>query len=50
MQTIDQSAASWAAGDMVGGSLEWFAEHLAEIGQAWGSERESVRELISGSR
>lgn len=37
-------------GDMVGGSLEWFAEHLAEIGQAWESEREMVRELIAGSR
>lgn len=37
-------------GDLVGGALEWFAEHLAETGQAWESERESVRELISGSR
>lgn len=34
-------------GDLVGGALEWFAEHLATTGQAWEVERERVRQLIS---
>lgn len=30
-----------------GGALAWFAEHLASTGQAWESERDKVRGLIS---
>ncbi len=32
--------------DLVGDSLEWFAQHLAEAGKDWETERERLRSFV----